>query len=104
MFILLYYIILILFYVDTYYQKCFITTYRSFTSPEKLFSKLVQRYNVPISKNVQVDQRQVKVRVAIILKYWFETQIRDFDDMVSTNNILLLLFLLEFYIYFNLYS
>jgi len=65
---------------DSSFQKCFITTYRSFTSPERLFSKLMQRYFVPAS--APVDAKQVQIRVAIILKYWFETQIRDFDDML----------------------
>ena len=29
------------------YMKTFITTYRSFTTPEKLLSKTVQLYHVP---------------------------------------------------------
>jgi len=65
---------------DSSFQKCFITTYRSFTSPERLFSKLMQRYFVP--RTAAVDAKQVQIRVAIILKYWFETQIRDFDDIL----------------------
>jgi len=65
---------------DSSFQKSFITTYRSFTTPEKLWSKLLERYRIPDS--YKKDKTQIQLRVAIILKYWIETQIRDFDDML----------------------
>ena len=67
--------------INQTYLKTFITTYRSFTTPWKLLSKLMERYNVP--SQVNYDPRrtyQIQLRVAVVLKYWVESQFYDFDE------------------------
>src|SRR4051794_7461859 len=64
----------------------FITTYRSFTTPHKLFQKLVQRYLVPTSGNRALPQARaaaIQGRVCVVLKYWLEKQYVDFDMQLS---------------------
>lgn len=63
------------------FLKSFIATYRSFTTPWALLSKLIERYNVP--PNTISDSKraqQIQLRVAIVVKYWVDTQFYDFDE------------------------
>jgi len=64
------------------FQKTFITTFRSFTTPEKLFTKLQQRF-MPSKHVASADMKQIQIRICIVLKYWFETRIGDFDDELT---------------------
>ncbi len=60
---------------DNRFLKTFVTTYQSFTTPAKLFEKLLQRYNV---RRDRVDAGRVKaiqLRVCVVLKYWVENQV-----------------------------
>jgi hypothetical protein len=59
-------------------MKTFITTYRSFTSPEELLNKLIQRYHVP---EEHADKRlPIQLRICNVLKHWIETQYGDFSE------------------------
>jgi hypothetical protein len=51
---------------DNKLLKTFITTYRSFASPYKLWQKLQERYHVP--KGASVDAKKVQLRVSVIVK------------------------------------
>ena len=65
--------------LDNTFLKTFITTYRSFTTPWQLLSKLLERYDVPSS----VEEKRsfaIKLRVAVVVKYWVDNQFYDFDD------------------------
>lgn len=85
------------------FLKTFITTYQSFTTPAKLFDKLLQRYlshfvsslflahlrtlaHVNSRYNVRTDRvdasrtKAIQLRVCVVLKYWVENQFFDFDE------------------------
>ncbi|KAF2076085.1 hypothetical protein CYY_002599 [Polysphondylium violaceum] len=68
---------------DSKFMKTFITTYQSFASPGLLFSKLIERFNVPdwYSKDRQ-KILTIQQRVIVVLKYWIENQSSDFDQDV----------------------
>eukprot|EP01104_Vermistella_antarctica_P015645 TRINITY_DN5185_c0_g1_i1.p1 TRINITY_DN5185_c0_g1~~TRINITY_DN5185_c0_g1_i1.p1 ORF type:complete len:886 (+),score=242.94 TRINITY_DN5185_c0_g1_i1:3-2660(+) len=58
---------------------CFITTYRSFTTPERLFEKLCQRFDVPHgmgARNILMIQQMVLE----VIESWVERQFEDFDE------------------------
>jgi len=63
--------------VDRSFLQAFMLTYRSFTTPERLLSKLMERYNVP--RSAREDKATVQLRVCVTIKYWIENQIRDFS-------------------------
>jgi hypothetical protein len=71
--------------IDTQsYLPTFLMTYQSFTTPEKLLQKLVQRYNVPA--NFEADDegkkkaQRIRARVCNVMKKWIEEYPGDFDD------------------------
>jgi len=68
---------------DSKFMKTFITTYQSFASPGLLFTKLIERFNVPdwYSKDRQ-KILTIQQRVIVVLKYWIENQSSDFDQDV----------------------
>ena len=66
--------------LDNQYLKSFITTYRSFTRPWQLWRKLMDRFNVPPNTLESPRAHAVKMRVAIVLKYWVDHRFYDFDD------------------------
>lgn len=68
--------------MDRNFLKTFIATYRSFTSPHQLFFKLIERYQVPddlIHDDVHYANK-IQLRVAVVIKYWVDTQFYDFDE------------------------
>jgi len=66
---------------DSKFLNTFIATYRSFTNPWTLLEKLKQRFNVPNTTNRSKENIvAIQLRVAIVLKYWVENQVDDFDD------------------------
>eukprot|EP00002_Diphylleia_rotans_P026747 TRINITY_DN534_c1_g3_i2.p1 TRINITY_DN534_c1_g3~~TRINITY_DN534_c1_g3_i2.p1 ORF type:complete len:1016 (-),score=233.74 TRINITY_DN534_c1_g3_i2:791-3838(-) len=71
------------------YMKTFITTYRSFTTPEMLLRKIRQRYNIPRSKlpsSISPDEfrqnyiQPIQLRVYNVLKFWIERSFSDFNE------------------------
>eukprot|EP00002_Diphylleia_rotans_P040166 TRINITY_DN9475_c0_g2_i3.p1 TRINITY_DN9475_c0_g2~~TRINITY_DN9475_c0_g2_i3.p1 ORF type:complete len:766 (-),score=169.44 TRINITY_DN9475_c0_g2_i3:15-2312(-) len=74
---------------DLKFRNVFIATYRSFSTPEKLFQKLVQRFLVPKTRlppNVDVDEyikkfvSPIQMRVINVMKLWMEQCYMDIDD------------------------
>ena len=63
---------------DMNFTKTFITTFRSFTTPEILLRKLIQRYRVP--ENHSESDLPIKLRVCNALKHWVDSQFQDFND------------------------
>ena len=60
-------------------MKTFITTYRSFTTPEKLLSKTVQLYHVP--EDIEEKKKlSIQLRCSNLLKQWVDTSFADFDE------------------------
>ena len=66
------------FIIDVTHLKTFITTYRSFTSPDILLQKIIQRYNVP--DEFGQKRLMIQLRCANFLKQWVETSFADFDE------------------------
>jgi len=63
------------------FLKTFITTYRSFTTPWKLFQKLLERYDIPVDRFTDLKRAsQIRLRVSVVVKYWVDTQFHDFDE------------------------
>jgi len=76
---------------DIVLQKTFITTYRSFTTPEKLFRKLRQRYAMKVPHLPPSVSREeyhklfvmpVQLRIINVLKQWMEMSFFDFSDQL----------------------
>lgn len=73
-------------------MKAFLMTYTSFTTPQKLLRKLIQRYNVPqpqtkdsqeyenFIKNTQIP---IQLRVCSTIKHWMEHYWNDFDHELT---------------------
>lgn len=55
---------------DSAFQSTFILTYGSFVSHEKLFNKLLQRYNVPKTLNDKQEISRIRLRVAVVIRSW----------------------------------
>lgn len=70
---------------DHSYMAAFIATYRSFTTPQVLLERLLQRFEVPSSPLLTAQETTaVQQRVPVVLKYWVEVQPDDFDDTALT--------------------
>merc|ERR1712137_1074453 len=62
-------------------MKAFLATYQSFTTPLQLFTKLMERYDVP--KHIDESlAKKVRLRVVIVLKYWIQTQFYDINNQL----------------------
>ena len=61
----------------------FSATYRSFTNPSLLFSKLKERWDVP--EREEKNKLTIQLRVLNFLKHWCETQ---FDDLADDSQLL----------------
>jgi hypothetical protein len=78
--------------VDLDYMKAFLLTYRSFTTPDQLYSKLIERYNMPQPENLSPEElenwkrnklRPVQLRVCSAMKHWIESQPQDFTHELT---------------------
>lgn len=58
-------------------------TYRSFTTPEKLLEKLIQRYDVPALAGAK-NTFAIQARVVDVVRHWVETSFFDFNDNLIT--------------------
>jgi len=76
-------------YADTNFQRDFMYTYRSFTTPKELLELLIKRYNMQVPKGLsygelqewkQNKQRPIRLRVINVLKHWLENYWRDFTN------------------------
>jgi len=76
---------------DVSFMRTFLYTYQSFTSPEMLLKKLIQRYHVPLPKGVQEDkfktelQQPIRTRVCNVMKYWIDKCSWDFNEKMISN-------------------
>lgn len=72
------------FLLDLNYVKTFLLTYRSFTTPEILLKKIIERYHVPRPVNAAFEdferniKRPIQLRVCNVLKQWIEKHSSDF--------------------------
>lgn len=57
--------------IDSNFMKTFIYTYRSFTTPRQLFSKLCRRFMVPPEFSDK-QHTAIQLRVCVVLKYWIQ--------------------------------
>lgn len=67
-------------FVDT-----FLMTYQSFTTPQKLLAKLVQRWHVPLHFKANAEDRNatvkaIRLRVVNVLRKWLELYFTDFNE------------------------
>ena len=72
------------------YLPTFLLTYQSFSTPEKLLQKLVQRFNVPqaasSSQQSQLGQQNpliIRGRVCNIMRKWIEEHPSDFNEKLN---------------------
>lgn len=70
---------------DPRFIPMLLTTYRSFTTPQRLLKKLRERYNVPSSAGLPMERvERIQFRVCVVLKHWLEWQLFDFDkDLIA---------------------
>eukprot|EP00735_Rhodelphis_limneticus_P013211 TRINITY_DN677_c0_g1::TRINITY_DN677_c0_g1_i1::g.28801::m.28801 TRINITY_DN677_c0_g1::TRINITY_DN677_c0_g1_i1::g.28801 ORF type:complete len:859 (-),score=212.78,sp/Q54PQ4/GEFA_DICDI/36.55/4e-93,sp/Q54PQ4/GEFA_DICDI/47.37/8e-07,RasGEF/PF00617.14/6.1e+03,RasGEF/PF00617.14/7.7e-55,RasGEF_N/PF00618.15/1.6e-23 TRINITY_DN677_c0_g1_i1:289-2865(-) len=71
------------------YTKTFLMTFQSFTTPEKLLDKLLERFEVPVPASVSGDkevsvwktrvQQPIQLRVVNVLKTWIQTSFHHFN-------------------------
>ena len=59
-------------------MKTFITTFRSFTTPQILLKKLIERFHVP--SEFEEDAVTIHLRICNVLKNWIENSYDDFND------------------------
>ncbi|KAK5583230.1 hypothetical protein RB653_004821 [Dictyostelium firmibasis] len=75
---------------DLEYTKTFLLTYQSFTTPEMLLEKLVQRYHVPQKPGQSLDDWKksavpIQLRVANVIRTWIKDYFSDFNDKLIQN-------------------
>lgn len=78
------------------FMKTFILTYRSFTTPEMLLSKLIERYFVPrnmgfVDKDIIFSQfekqrQKIQLRLCNVLQQWTKKNSYDFFERVGTTD------------------
>jgi len=76
---------------DTEFQRAFLMTYQSFTTPERLLQKLMQRFQVPEKRHsnnepeIRGSTTTIQLRVVGILKKWLELHWGDLNEQQSEN-------------------
>lgn len=69
------------------FVKTFITTFRSFTTPDLLFQKIVERYDVPRDQQSDIPDEQwkqnvvlpIQIRVCNVIRNWLDIRFSDFE-------------------------
>ena len=59
------------------FQKTVLLTYQSFTTPEKLMKKLIQRYNVPANFENKSVSNTIQIRTVNVIKNWLKGETTD---------------------------
>jgi hypothetical protein len=68
-------------YYDTHMQHTFMLTFRSFTDQDTLFTKLMERFNIPPPEGLSPEELaqwkvdkldKIRLRVSSTIKYWIE--------------------------------
>merc|ERR1712137_72909 len=64
-----------------------LATYQSWMTPETLFEKLMQRYNVPdmvlrVEENPEKFLKDIRTGVGLVLKSWMEKHPKDFSERI----------------------
>lgn len=71
--------------MESDFLDIFITTYRSFTTPEQVMSKVMQRYAVPekIGDREITDREadMIRLRCCVFLKEWLDRSFADIDEV-----------------------
>lgn len=76
---------------DLEYMKAFLMTYLSFTTPQALFTKLMERFDVPEWHLQHAGPEKffpIQLRVCNTLKYWIETRYQDFSHELTMDVLL----------------
>ncbi len=77
--------------VDVEFQRAFLMTYQSFTTPERLLQKLMQRFQVPEKRlgsnepEIRSSTNTIQVRAVGILKKWLDLHWGDLNEQQSEN-------------------
>ena len=67
--------------MDIKFRDTFVLTYRSFTTPEMLLEKLIQRYQVPPDKT-RAEILAIQMRIFKFLRAWIDSSFFDFGDVL----------------------
>ncbi|KAJ6230896.1 ras guanine nucleotide exchange factor i-related [Anaeramoeba flamelloides] len=67
------------------YMKTFLMCYQSFTTPQQVLSKLIERYHMPKRSDqtyteFKKHRKFIQMRVGNVLKKWIEDHFSDFND------------------------
>eukprot|EP00761_Pharyngomonas_kirbyi_P009972 gb/GECH01009990.1/.p1 GENE.gb/GECH01009990.1/~~gb/GECH01009990.1/.p1 ORF type:complete len:854 (+),score=250.42 gb/GECH01009990.1/:1-2562(+) len=62
------------------YMDTFLVTYRSFTTPDILLMKLMERWNVPETPEWEAQKDQIRLRVGNVIRHWLESYIFDWNQ------------------------
>lgn len=68
---------------DMDFRKTFFMTYHSFTTSDRLLSKLIQRYHVPADQTPEQTTRD-RVPVVTVIKFWIDHYPGDFTEKLSS--------------------
>lgn len=72
--------------MESDFLDIFITTYRSFTTPEQVLSKVMQRYAVPRQVGGhEISDREaemIRLRCCVFLKEWLDRSFADIDEVL----------------------
>lgn len=77
--------------VDVAFMKSFLATYRSFTTPEELWGKLLERYNVPPNSDFSDETYKQQVilpihlRVANVIGMWLALNYMDISETLMVH-------------------
>eukprot|EP01094_Clydonella_sp_ATCC50884_P017153 TRINITY_DN2930_c0_g1_i4.p1 TRINITY_DN2930_c0_g1~~TRINITY_DN2930_c0_g1_i4.p1 ORF type:complete len:663 (-),score=176.22 TRINITY_DN2930_c0_g1_i4:230-2110(-) len=68
---------------DQSFVDMFLMTYKSFTTPDILLSKIIQRFQAPESAKEELGEKSihlVQMRVSVVLKKWISLYVQDFES------------------------